>query len=469
MHTLSSSNPFEQRYASAAMRALFSPQRRYILWRELWLALATVQRNLGLPISSEQLDEMAAHLESINWERVEDLEKKGGHDVMAHLLAYGEQCPKARPIMHWGATSCFVTDNADILLQRQALALIEDKLAKTCFTFARLAVRYADLPCIAFTHLQAAQPTTMGKRLALWLQDLLCDLDEVRKRRLSLRFFGMKGATGTQATMLALLGSKERIDSLEKQIAEYFDFKQLWHITGQTYPRKSDHYLLQGLSGLGVSAHKLCTDLRLLAGFGEITEPRLADQIGSSAMPYKCNPILAERTCGLSRFLIELVGNTAHTAATQWLERSLDDSANRRLVLSQAFLAADSILELLISLAEGLQIQEEAMKFHLNANLPHFATELILTKAVLRGADRQTAHERLRQLARYTSGQELLNEIYQDPLFSLSEEDKESCLDIQQLIGLAPQQALQLIDEIAVPQLALYGYTKDSLYALLPL
>lgn len=389
-----------RRYATPAMTSLVLPQRRYQLWRRLWLTLAEEQQRLGLPISDAQLEALRHTLEDIDYTRVAHWEELLQHDVMAHIKAWGEQCPVACGIIHLGATSCFVTDNSDLIIMSEALLLLRQRLQSLLDALAAFAQRYAALPCVAWTHFQPAQPTTVGKRAALWLQDLAWDGEALDQRQGQIAFLGVKGATGTQASFLTLFGGDDaKVVALEQRVAARFGFARVWPVTGQTYPRKWDHLLLQSLAGLAVSAHKIATDLRLLAHLNEVSEPRRPQQVGSSAMPHKQNPILSERLCALARFLMSLEQNGAATAANQWLERSLDDSANRRLTLPQAYLCADALLTLLQRLVEGLAVDSDAIAAHMDAYGPLLSMEQTLMESVLQGGDRQEEHERLRRQA----------------------------------------------------------------------
>lgn len=444
------------RYASAEMSAIFSPHSRYVTWRELWIALAKAQKQVGLAISLEQIEEMQAACDKIDFSKAAAYEKKFGHDVMAHIHAFADQCPKARAIIHLGATSCFVTDNADLILIRKALKLLEQKLVQAIRQLYVFAKKHAGLVCLSYTHFQAAQPTTVGKRACLWLQDLVFDLEQCVSLVKELRFLGAKGATGTQASFLALLGSREKVKNLDRLVAKELGFDHLFSISSQTYPRKQDISIVSFLSQLAASAHKFATDLRLLAHLKEIEEPFSSTQIGSSAMPYKRNPMRSERICGLSRFLFSLNANPLYTAATQWLERSLDDSANRRLCLPEAFLCADAILDLLCFITSDLIIYPKIIEKHLAEEIPFLATEYILMQLAKQGRDRQKIHARLREHSLLASREikeegksgDLLNKMANDPEIGLSLEDLQKMTSAKQLTGCAEEQTYEFLQEI---------------------
>jgi len=441
-------SPLSERYASPEMGRIFSAQHKYSTWRRLWLALAQAEKELGLPITNEQLAELSAHLDDIDFDKVAQYEKVMQHDVMAHIHAYGALCPKARPIIHWGATSCYVTDNADLIQMREGLALLLDKLKRLNKIIGQFASKHARLACLAYTHFQPAQLTTLGKRACLWLQDFREDAKELQLRLDNMPFLGVKGATGTQASFLALFhGEQDKVSQLDYLVAEKMGFSHLLTITGQTYPRKWDSILLNALAGIGVSASKCATDLRLLAHLKEVLEPFGTQQVGSSAMPYKRNPILAERVCGLSRFIISLAQNGAYTAATQWLERTLDDSVNRRLTLPEAFLTCDAILDLLIKIFDGLAVNEKAIAAHVEEELPLISLENILMAAVEKGGDRQSLHESLRQYSLKHEKQNLLDAVAQDPAFNLKADEIGQLLSVDKLVGRAPEQVEEFLKE----------------------
>jgi adenylosuccinate lyase len=399
-------NPLVTRYASRPMAELWGPQRKFSTWRRLWVALAEAQHELGLlsadgrtpRITPAQLAELRAHTEDIDFLRADDYERRFRHDVMAHIHAYGDAAPGAREIIHLGATSCYVTDNTDLILMRDGLRMERDRLVGVIDALARFAQKHRDLATLGFTHFQPAQMTTVGKRACLWCYDFVLDLHEVEHRLETLRFRGVKGTTGTQASFLALFhGDHARVRALDLLVAKKMGFDSVYSVTGQTYTRKVDSQVLDVLSGLSQSAHKFATDLRLLAHRQEVEEPFEKEQIGSSAMPYKRNPMRAERVCGLARFVMSLTQNAAQTESTQWLERTLDDSVNRRLTLPQAFLASDGVLRLLLNIANGLVVNPDVIARNVRQTFPYMASENVLMAAVGQGGDRQLLHERIRQ------------------------------------------------------------------------
>lgn len=419
-------NPLISRYASREMATLWGAQRKFSTWRRLWIALAESQAELGLPISEAQLAELRANVDNIDFEQARQYEREKRHDVMAHVATYGDCCPKAAGIIHWGATSCFVTDNTDLLLLRESLQLVAKRLAGVIDSLATFAAQYRDLPCLAYTHLQPAQPTTVGKRATLWTYDLVLDLAEVEHRLEQLKARSIKGTTGTQASFLNLFeGNHEKVRALELRVAEKLGFSETYAVTGQTYPRKIDSQVLEVLGGIAQSAHKTATDLRLLQSAKEMEEPFESGQIGSSAMAYKRNPMRSERICGLARFVMNLVGNAADTLATQWMERTLDDSANRRLSLPQAFLGIDAILLIYQNIASGLVVYPKVIERRLREELPFMATENILMAAVRQGGNRQDLHERIRvhsqaaaaQVKLHGQANDLLQRLSNDPTF----------------------------------------------------
>lgn len=458
------------RYASAEMSAIFSPHSRYVTWRKLWIALAKAQKQLGLAISQEQIEEMQETSHSIDFVKAAIYEKKFGHDVMAHIHAFADQCPKAGPIIHLGATSCFVTDNADLILMRDALQLLEKKLIQAIRQLCVFAEKHADLVCLSYTHFQPAQPTTVGKRACLWLQDLFFDLEQCSSVIKELRFLGAKGATGTQASFLSLLGNREKVKTLDQLIAKELGFSHLLLISSQTYPRKQDISVIAFLSQIAASAHKFATDLRLLAHLKEIEEPFSSTQVGSSAMPYKRNPTRSERICGLSRFLFSLNENPLYTAATQWLERSLDDSANRRLCIPEAFLCADAILDLLCFITADLVVYPKMIQKHLEEEMPFLSTEHILMQLAKQGKDRQKMHERLREHSLLASRKikeegkdcDLLHRIASDPEINLSLDELQKITAAKQLVGCAKEQTQEFLKEI---NLILTKYQNLSTYS----
>ncbi|HEX3130074.1 MAG TPA: adenylosuccinate lyase [Thermoanaerobaculia bacterium] len=459
-------NPLYERYASREMARIFSARHRFGRWRELWIALAEIQRELGLPITGEQIDALKKTAGDVDLERVAELERRTRHDVVAHLRHYAEQADRVHPgaggILHLGATSAFITDNTDVLLFREALELLAGRIAATGRELAGFARRTRAIPCLAYTHFQPAQLTTVGKRACLWLQDFLMDLAEVRHRLSTLRCRGVKGTTGTQASFLTLFGGDhEKVRELDRRLAQRFGFAESFPVTGQTYSRKQDTQMLQVLAGIAESCHKYGTDLRLLQGVGELSEPFDAEQVGSSAMAYKRNPVRAERMCGLARKLMTDSLNGPLNTGTQWLERSLDDSANRRLVLPDALLCADAILGLAAHIAAGLTVREEMVAARVARELPFMATETLLMEAALRGGDRQELHERIRQysldaqesLAR-GGGNPLIGRIVADPDFRLTKGEVEPWLDPVGFTGRSAAQVDDFLAEVAEPALA---------------
>lgn len=447
-------SPLGQRYASQDMLFLFSPQYKHSTWRRLWIVLAEEQRKLGLSISQQQIQELKDHVDSIDFERAAEWEKSLRHDVMAHVHTYGEQCPLAKPIIHLGATSCYVTDNSELIQLRSGMRILQKKLVQLLKQLKRFAWEQRETACLGFTHFQPAQLTTVGKRACLWTQDFLLDLQELNHRIERLGFLGAKGTTGTQASFLALFQEDhEKVKLLDRRIANRFGFEVLLPISGQTYTRKQDSQVLDMLTGIAQSAHKMASDLRLLANLREVEEPFEEGQIGSSAMPYKRNPMRSERICALSRFLISLGENPKYTAATQWLERSLDDSANRRLCLSESFLCCDAILNLLLNVSSGLVVNQAVIQKNVQRDLPFMATENILMAAVQKGGDRQALHERLRIHSREAGAQlreggeknDLFHRILSDPEFPFSEKELDEITSVKDFIGRAPEQVEEFI------------------------
>ena len=462
-------NPLTQRYASAAMSSLWSAQRRHGTWRQLWVALADAQRELGLPVTDEQVRQLKAHVDNIDFVAAGEYERRLRHDVMAHVHAYGDVCPSARKIIHWGATSAFVTDNTDLILLRDALQMVRNRLVAVVHRLGRFATAHRDLACLGFTHLQPAQPTTVGKRATLWSYDLVLDLEEIQRRIDRLLARSTKGTTGTQASFLQLFdGDHEKVRRLEQLVAEKIGFPGTYAVTGQTYPRKVDAQVLDALSGVAQSAHKASTDLRLLASRKEIEEPFESTQVGSSAMAYKRNPMRCERMCALSRFAISLQSSAANTTATQWMERTLDDSANRRLVIPQAFLAIDAVLILYQNVASDLVVYPQVIARNLEAELPFMVTERILMDAVAAGGDRQQLHEKIRDHSHAAADvvkqqglpNDLMDRLGEDPAFD--DVDLEAALDAQGLIGRAPAQVDAFIAEIVEPLRAKYPDALDG-------
>jgi adenylosuccinate lyase len=455
---LTYSSPLSERYASPAMQALWGERRRIGLWRRLWLALMEVERELGLAIPERALTELRAHLDDADLARAAELEKRLRHDVMAHIHHLGEQAPAARPFIHLGATSAYVTDNTDLILMRDGLALLLGRIAAVLVALAKLARRDRALPCLAYTHFQPAQLTTVGKRVTLWMQEFLLDAEEVLGRLATLQFRGVKGTTGTQASFLDLFdGDDDKVRELDTRVALKMGFTRVFPVTGQTYPRKLDAQILAALAGAAQSAAKLATDLRLLQHEGEMLEPFESDQVGSSAMAYKRNPMRAERMTGLARFVIELSGNAWHTAAEQWLERTLDDSANRRLVLPEAFLASDAILVLATNVAAGLEVRDAVIARHVAAQLPFLATERLLMRGVKAGGDRQRLHEVIRThalgvaqaMAEQGAPNDLLERLARDPAFAaLQVALRRDELDPAAYVGRAPRQVDEFLDQV---------------------
>jgi adenylosuccinate lyase len=459
-------NPLVTRYASRPMAELWGPERKFRTWRQLWLALAEAEQELGLladdgvtpRIRPAQLEELRTHLEDLDFQRAEALEHQLRHDVMAHIHAFGEVCPGARDILHLGATSCYVTDNTDLILMRAGLQLLRDRLVGVIDALARFAAEWAELATLGFTHFQPAQLTTVGKRACLWCYDFILDLAEFEHRLQSLRFRGVKGTTGTQASFLALFrGDQERVRQLDQLVARKMGFEKVYTVTGQTYSRKVDSQVVDTLSGVCQSAHKYGTDLRLLAHRQEIEEPFEAGQVGSSAMAYKRNPMRAERMCSLARFVTSLTVGTAQTAGTQWLERTLDDSAIRRLSLPQAFLGSDGVLRLALNITNGLTVNPHVIARNVDEVLPYMATENLLMAAVMRGADRQVAHERIRLHSRAVAEQlkaggkvnNLMDRLRADPVFRGMDFDQ--LLERGNFVGRAPQQVAEFIEQEIVP------------------
>ncbi|EKJ99127.1 Adenylosuccinate lyase [Rhodopirellula baltica SH28] len=451
-------NPLIERYASREMAFHWGPQRRFASWRKVWIALAEAEQELGIAITDAQIEQLKSFENKLNLDAAAKYERELRHDVMAHVHAYGDQCPDARGIIHLGATSCFVTDNADLLLIREALELTAKRLAATIDQMAKFAAEHRDLPCLAFTHFQPAQPTTVGKRACLWIYDLVLDLEAIEHRLATLRARSAKGTTGTQASFLELFsGDHDKVRALEKRIAEKLSFDSVYAVTGQTYPRKVDAQLLDALSGIGQSLHKIATDIRLLAGRKEVEEPFEKKQIGSSAMAYKRNPMRSERICALGRFVMSLQSSPAMTAATQWMERTLDDSANRRLVIPQAFLAIDAALVLMQNVADGMVVYPATIAKNLGAELPFMATENILMQAVAAGGDRQDLHEQIRvhsqaaalEVKQNAGDNDLLERLKGDENFAGI--DLEAAIDPHAYVGRAPQQVDEFMEAIIAP------------------
>jgi adenylosuccinate lyase len=455
-------HPLADRYASRDMQAVFSPARRYGTWRRLWLALAEAEHELGLAIPEEALAEMRAALDRLDLERAAEYERRFRHDVMAHVHLFGDEAPAARKIIHLGATSAFIGDNTDLILHRDALELVRARVVRTISALADFARRHRALPTLAWTHFQPAQPTTVGKRATLWIQDLLLDLDEIEYRLGALRFRGVRGTTGTQASFLELFqGDHERVDRLDALVGAKMGFTDTYGVSGQTYPRKVDQALLATLAGVASSLSKFGHDLRLLAHLREVEEPWEEEQIGSSAMPYKRNPMRAERICALTRHVLTLAQDPAFTAATQWLERTLDDSANRRLSIPDAYLATDGALVLSENVAAGLIVHPAVVARNLDEHLPFMATETILMHATRGGGDRQELHERIRRHAHAAAGEmkegrpaDLVARIAGDDAFGLDAAAIEELIDAPRFVGRAPEQVDRFLAERVEPALA---------------
>jgi adenylosuccinate lyase len=464
-------SPFVARWCSQEMVANWSDNKKFRTWRRLWVALAESQKELGLDISEEQIAELRAHVGEINYEVAKEKEKEIRHDVMAHVYAYGEQCPSARGIIHLGATSCYVGDNTDLIQIRDALDLLMPGLATACRNLAEFARSYRDLPCLGYTHFQQAQVTTVGKRATLWLQELQQALQDLARIRGEIPFRSVKGTTGTQASYLSLFdGDHDKVKELERRVAQKMGFEAVLPVSGQTYPRSLDYRVLGVLGQLACAAGKMGTDIRLLAGLKEMEEPFGKKQVGSSAMAYKRNPMRSERMCSLSRFLLNDVQNAGFTAATQWLERTLDDSANRRLSLPEGFLAADAIVQLASNVTAGLVVNEPVVERRLRAELPFMATETILMAAVRAGGDRQELHEAIREHSmaaaeRVKQGDgtnDLIERIEQDDRFAMIHDRLEELLEPAQFVGRAPQQVEQFLADVVEPALAEFPEADES-------
>ena len=455
-------NPLCTRYASERMQQIFSPDYKFTTWQRLWLSLAENEMKLGLPVTQEQVDELRQQLGVIDYAAAARYERELRHDVMAHIRAWGEHCPKARGIIHLGATSCYVDDNGDLIAFRDAMEQVRGLLLGVIGALADFALAQKDTPVLAYTHYQAAQPTTLGKRACMWLQDFMFDLERLDFELERLEFYGCKGATGTGASFLALFcGDAEKADELERRIAADMGFSRVLPITGQTYTRKIDSFLLNILSGIAQSAAKMATDLRLMAHEKEFDEPFTEGQVGSSAMAYKRNPMRCERICSLARHVVALAQDPAMTASTQWLERTLDDSANRRISIPEAFLAADAILSLAMNVLRGCRVYPEMMARHLADELPFLATENILMRAVSLGGDRQELHEAIREYSVATArrmketgcGNDLAERLLADPRFHLDEAALAELMDVRRFVGMAPQQAERYVRGRVLPLL----------------
>lgn len=448
-------SPLSSRYADKEMKYIFSPDKKFRTWRKLWIALAEAEKELGLPITQEQIDELKEHADDINYDVATEREKLVRHDVMSHVYAYGVQCPKAKGIIHLGATSCYVGDNTDIIIMTEALEYLRNKLVTVIKELSVFAMKYKDLPTLAFTHFQPAQPTTVGKRATLWIQDLLMDLEDVEYQLSKAKLLGSKGTTGTQASFLELFdGDHEKCRELDRKIAEKMGYKACFAVSGQTYSRKLDHQMLSVLSGIAQSAAKFSNDIRLLQHLKEIEEPFEKNQIGSSAMAYKRNPMRSERIASLARYVIATELNPAMTASTQWFERTLDDSANKRISVAEAFLATDGILNLYANVADGLVVYEKVIEQRLRKELPFMATENIMMDAVKAGGNRQELHEKIRvhsmaasKVIKEEGGEnDLLERIAADPAFGVTLEQLHAIISPEKYVGRAPQQTEDFIN-----------------------
>ena len=456
-------SPFSTRYASDEMQYLFSDDNKFRTWRQLWIALAKAEQRQGLAITDAQIAELEAHKDDINYEEAAAREKLVRHDVMSHVYAYGLQCPAAKGIIHLGATSCYVGDNTDIFVMRQALAVVRKKLIGVLANLAKFADEYKAMPCLAYTHGQPAQLTTVGKRATLWMNELYMDLAEIEHQTVSLALRGVKGTTGTQASFMELFGGDStKVKAVEADVCAQMGFDRVVPVCGQTYSRKVDYNVLSVLAGLAQSAMKMATDIRLLANFKEMEEPFEKNQIGSSAMPYKRNPMRCERICALARYLMVDVLNPAMTAGTQWFERTLDDSANKRIAMAEGFLAADAILNILLNVSDGLVVYPKVIRARVMAELPFMASENIMMKAVKKGGDRQELHERLREHAVAAAAvvkqeglpNDMIARVEADPAFGLTREEIEAELSPEAFTGRAPEQVTDFLDAVIRPLLA---------------
>ena len=455
-------SPLSERYASKEMQYIFSPDKKFRTWRKLWIALAETEKELGLDITDEQIEELKAHADDINYDVAKEREKVVRHDVMSHVYAYGKQCPKAKGIIHLGATSCYVGDNTDIILMSEALEIVRKKLINVIAEHAKFADEHKNLPTLAFTHFQPAQPTTVGKRATLWMQEFMMDLEDLEYVKGSLKLLGSKGTTGTQASFLELFdGDQETIDKIDPMIAKKMGFETCYPVSGQTYSRKVDTRVVNVLAGIAASAHKMSNDIRLLQHLKEIEEPFEKTQIGSSAMAYKRNPMRSERIASLSRYVMVDAMNPAITSATQWFERTLDDSANKRLSVPEGFLAIDGILDLCLNVVDGLVVYPKVIEKRLMSELPFMATENIMMDAVKAGGDRQELHERIRELSMEAGrnvkekglDNNLLELIAADPAFNLSLEELQKTMDPAKYVGRAPVQVEAYLNNVVNPML----------------
>ena len=455
-------SPLSERYASKEMQYIFSPDKKFRTWRRLWIALAETEKELGLPITDEQIEELKSHADDINYDVAKAREKEVRHDVMSHVYAYGVQCPKAKGIIHLGATSCYVGDNTDIIIMTEALKLVKKKLVNVLSELSAFADRYKDLPTLAFTHFQPAQPTTVGKRATLWMQEFYLDLEDLDYVISTMKLLGSKGTTGTQASFLELFdGDMEKVNALDPMIAQKMGFSACYPVSGQTYSRKVDTRVLNVLAGIAASATKMSNDIRLLQHLKEVEEPFEKSQIGSSAMAYKRNPMRSERIASLSRYVIADALNPAITSATQWFERTLDDSANKRLSVPEGFLAIDGILDLCLNVVDGLVVYPKVIEKHLMSELPFMATENIMMDAVKKGGDRQELHERVRALSMEAGKRvkeegldnNLLSLIAQEPMFMTNEEELAATMDPSRYVGCAPEQVTRFLKDVIGPVL----------------
>ena len=455
-------SPLSERYASKEMQYIFSQDMKFRTWRRLWIALAETEKELGLNITQEQIDELKAHKDDINYDVARERERQVRHDVMSHVYAYGVQCPKAKGIIHLGATSCYVGDNTDIIVMAEALKLVQKKLVNVIAELSKFADKYKDQPTLAFTHFQPAQPTTVGKRATLWTQEFMMDLEDLEYVLGRLKLLGSQGTTGTQASFLELFdGDQETIDKIDPMIAQKMGFKQCYPVSGQTYSRKVDTRVLNILAGIAASAHKMSNDIRLLQHLKEVEEPFEKSQIGSSAMAYKRNPMRSERIASLSRYVMIDALNPAITSATQWFERTLDDSANKRLSIPEGFLAIDGILDLCLNVVDGLVVYPKVIEKHMMAELPFMATENIMMDAVKAGGDRQELHERIRELSMEAGrtvkvegkDNNLLDLIAADPAFNLTIEELNKSMEPSRYVGRAKEQTTAFIEKVVQPVL----------------
>ena len=453
-------SPLSSRYADQEMKYLFSPDMKFRTWRRLWIALAESEMELGLPVTQEQVDELKAHADDINYEVAEARERLVRHDVMSHVYAYGQQCPKAAGIIHLGATSCYVGDNTDIIIMTEAMKIVRKKLVNVVRVLSKFAAEYKDLPTLAFTHFQPAQPTTVGKRATLWIQEFLMDLEDLEYVLSTMKLLGSKGTTGTQASFLELFdGDQETIDKIDPMIAEKMGFKSCYPVSGQTYSRKVDTRVLNILAGIAASAHKMSNDIRLLQHLKEVEEPFEKSQIGSSAMAYKRNPMRSERIASLADYVMSDAMNPAFVASTQWFERTLDDSANKRLSVPEGFLAIDGILDLYLNVVDGLVVYPKVIESRLRSELPFMATENIMMDAVKAGGDRQELHERIRELSMEAGKRvkeegldnNLIDLIAQEPMFMTTPEELAKTMDPSRYVGCAPAQVENFLKDVIAP------------------